>query len=177
MGKHHLPAKRQTIEGVIRAFNISPKGSFEGVLLDTSGGVIQVNFGPDAAPGGLEPGRSVVLEVEEDHHAHKHPDGDHPVFLFVAIPGRPEEGADGTTRVSGTVQRLNYARHGEPNGVVLNTGDFIHLKPDGMKRHGLTVGQSVTAAGEARPSATGHRVIEASMVNGNPVESKKPHKH
>ena len=49
--------------------------------------------------------------------------------------------------VEGVVTRLNYARHGEANGVVLDGGDFLHLKPDGMKRVELKVGQPIKAHG------------------------------
>ena len=73
---------------------------------------------------------------------------------------------DAGPAVTGAVARLNYARHGEPNGVVLGTGDFVHLEPDGMRRLGLQVGDAVTATGEAKPMARGGRVVEAETVNG-----------
>ena len=177
MGKHHPhDEEHRPLEGVIRDFNLSPKGTIEGVLLDTKAGVVQINFAPDDVPRGLSAGQAVEIVVETDHHAKKHPEGNHPVFQFVSMHGREKE-EDGPVRVSGTVQKLNFARHGEPNGVILDTGDFIHLKPDGMKRHGLKVGQHITAEGDARPTTTGHRVIEATVVNGIPVGPKKPHKH
>ena len=28
--------------------------------------------------------------------------------------------------------RLNYAKHGAANGVVLDNGDFVHTRPDGF---------------------------------------------
>ncbi|WP_256220106.1 MULTISPECIES: hypothetical protein [unclassified Variovorax] len=66
--------------------------------------------------------------------------------------------------------RLNYARHGEANGVVLDTGDFVHTRPDGFERLGLKIGDEVRAEGRAQPLATGEgRVIEAVRVNGRPV--------
>ena len=66
--------------------------------------------------------------------------------------------------------RLNFTRHGEPNGVVLDTGDFVHLKPHGLRAAGLGVGDRVTAAGPAKPLAGGAgRAVEAEEVNGTPV--------
>jgi len=96
----------------------------------------------------------------------KHHEGDHPVFHFVAVEGEKNEHGAGPGHVTGTVKRLNYARHGEPNGVVLDTGDFIHLKPHGMKRTALAVGQQVTAEGPSRQTTVGGRAIEAKIVNG-----------
>ena len=74
--------------------------------------------------------------------------------------------------------RLNFARHGEANGVVLDSGHFIHTKPDGMAKLKLEVGDRVEADGEARPLSTGTgQVVEASVVNGKPVGKPKPPKH
>ena len=76
--------------------------------------------------------------------------------------------------MQGIVKRINYARHGEANGVVLESGDFIHLKPEGMKHIGLKVGDQVTAEGTAALMPLGQQVIEAKTVNGVAVMSKKP---
>ncbi len=73
------------------------------------------------------------------------------------------------------VARLNFAKHGEPNGVVLDSGDFIHLKPDGMRQVGLKIGDRVEATGEARPMELGHRVVEAVEVNGVRLKGKPKH--
>ena len=65
------------------------------------------------------------------------------------------------------VVRFNYAKHGKPNGVVLDNGDFIHTKPDGLEKLGLKVGDTVKVKGQAKPLVTGTgRVIEAQKVNG-----------
>jgi hypothetical protein len=170
---HHLEGRgRHDLIGVVRAVNFSPKGGIEGVLLDAGRGLVQVNLPPHAAADGLAPGRTVTLSVESDPHADRHPAGDHPVYQLL---GGSEGHSDAPVRVEGIVARLNYARHGEPNGVVLDTGDFVHLKPHGMKAAGLAVGDRVTAEGTARPTATGHRAIEATAVNGVAVGPKKHH--
>ena len=68
--------------------------------------------------------------------------------------------------MQGVVKRINYSRDGEANGVVLESGDFIYLKPDGMKKVGLKVGDQVTAEGTATLMPLGQQVIEAKTVNG-----------
>lgn len=55
----------------------------------------------------------------------------HPVFGYVrlvSIDGRKpiKRIAAKGAAFTGIVTRFNYARHGEPNGVVLDNGDFIH---------------------------------------------------
>ncbi len=179
MGKHRPPAAHdtQTLSGVVRQHNFSPKGGIEGLVLDTAAGPVQVNFphGPEAAVGPTPPpGTTFRVIVAADHHAAKHEPGDHPVFEFVADADAGPETA-GSPKAEGVVARLNYARHGEPNGVVLDTGDFVHLKPHGMRLVSLAVGTRVVAEGQARPTVTGHRVIEASVVNGVEIAHGKPH--
>ncbi len=175
MAKHHHPEGwgQHDLTGVVRAVNFTPRGGVEGVLLDTDRGVVQVNLPPQAAADGLAAGRAVTLVVEADPHADRHEPGDHPVYHLVR---GPDAGAAGRVRVEGVVARLNYARHGEPNGVVLDTGDFVHLKPHGMREVGLAVGDRVTAEGPVRPSATGHRAVEAASVNGVRL-APKTHPH
>ncbi|MDY3555480.1 hypothetical protein R5W24_004623 [Gemmata sp. JC717] len=173
MGKHRNPAGPETrpLAGTVRQHNFSPKGEIEGVLLDTDSGPVQVNFphGPGAARSVPTPGALLRLIVAPDHRAADHAPGDHPVYEFVSD-------ADAAAPVAeGVVARLNYARHGEPNGVVLDTGDFVHLKPHGMRQVALAVGTRVVAEGTARPTVTGHRVIEATVVNGTELAHGERH--
>lgn len=177
MGKHRKPtgADVRTLAGTVRQHNFSPKGEIEGVVLDTDTGPVQVNFphGPETASRPVPaPGAPARLVVAPDHRAADHEPGDHPVYEFVADADAPDPAAAPVTE--GVVARLNYARHGEPNGVVLDTGDFVHLKPHGMRRVSLTVGMRVVAAGAARPTVTGHRVIEATVVNGTELDRSGP---
>ena len=74
--------------------------------------------------------------------------------------------------ITGIVERLNYVRHGEANGVVLDTGDFIHLKPDGMRQVDLKVGDSVDVDGKVHPMELGGRMVEATVVNGVHLKGK-----
>ncbi|QJW99870.1 hypothetical protein [Frigoriglobus tundricola] len=174
MGKHRHNTR--TLSGVVLQHNFSPKGDIEGFVLDTDTGPVQVNFphGPEAAthPAPAQ-GSRYRVEVTDDHHAAKHDPGDHPVYEFVA---NPDAGPDqsGVTTVEGVVARLNYARHGEPNGVVLDSGDFVHMKPHGMHRVPLKIGSHVVAEGPVRATVTGHRVVEARAVNGIAIAHGKP---
>ena len=177
MGKHRKPAApdHKTLAGVVRQHNFSPKGDIEGLVLDTDAGPVQVNFphGPGhAARPAPTPSVALRLVVATDHHAAEHEAGDHPVYEFVAdADAKPEPAAPAA---AGVVVRLNYARHGEPNGVVLDTGDFVHLKPHGMRLVELAIGTRVAAEGESRPTITGARVIEATVVNGVEIAHGKP---
>ena len=69
------------------------------------------------------------------------------------------------TLLRNTHQAWHFARHGEPNGVILGTGEFIHLRPHGMVAAGLDVGSKVNAVGELRMTVLGTRMLEARRVN------------
>jgi hypothetical protein len=73
------------------------------------------------------------------------------------------------SRFAGAVVHLNYARNGETDGVVLESGDFVHLGPRGMAALRLKVGDHVIAEGKARPMRFGGYVVEAERVNGKAV--------
>jgi hypothetical protein len=73
--------------------------------------------------------------------------------------------ARGPVVLKGVVAALHYARHGQPNGVVLESGDFIHLRPRGMEQLGLQVGAEVVAHGELRMTVLGTKLLEARELN------------
>ncbi len=181
----------ETLRGTVRALNFAPKGEVAGWMVEVEGTIVQVNIPPDQADLVRDRiGREVEVEVGPEPKVADHPTGDHRVYKIVAgadqskrgpgaggpghKPPHPPEHAV-SAEVTGHVQRLNYAKHGEANGVVLDTGDFVHLKPDGMKQVGLQVGQPVTARGKGRPTATGGKAIDAEVVNGMELGPKKPH--
>jgi hypothetical protein len=157
-------------QGIVEAFNISPKGEYEGMLMKSGGEVIQVNFRKEWGPQIKEaaaPGAKLAIEVEEEE-THEH--ACHPVFRLVNLAG-----ANGD--FSGKVTRLNYALHGEVNGAILDTGDFLHVKPHGATALKLKTGMKVKGTGARKPMADGHQVIEAEEVNGIRMEKKpKPKK-
>ena len=79
---------------------------------------------------------------------------------------------------SGRIERLNYALHGEVNGGILESGDFLHLKPEGARAINLAVGMAVEARGKTRPMPGGRFVIDADEVNGTVIghhQTKKKH--
>ena len=181
--------KTEKFQGILQEFNFSPKGGIEGFLLHFDGQTVQVNVTAEvgfAVVRGI--GQQVEATVEPESGSAKHPTrGDHPVYQLMTLTG-----ADGKTlihsspgnadivTVQGTVKRINYARHGEPNGVILESGEFIYLKPEGMKRIELKHGDQVTVEGTAAMMPLGQQVIEAKTVNGNAVMAKTrggPAKH
>jgi hypothetical protein len=176
--------KTTALRGEVAGFNLSPKGVPEGILLHLArdGGIVQINFDPEVAgqvTAVVVEGQTLVADaIEADCHA----DAAHPVFDLVSLSDAAglrlfvaEGAAELDISVRGIVARLNHARRGEVNGGILDSGEFVHLKPHGVKAiGGLSIGQSIEARGEVRSGWSCHRVIEARSVNG--VEIAKPHK-
>nr|WP_145545955.1 hypothetical protein [Variovorax boronicumulans] len=165
-----------SVEGRFQHLVFSPKGGVEGFLIDTDGIVTQYVVDPhDAASVSqllrLEDGQPLTVEGRKTPPSPKG-EGEHVVYRFERLaavegdaPAAPKD-----TEARGKVVRLNFARHGAPNGVVLDTGDFVHTRPDGMARLGLQIGDAVHAEGPAQPLVTGGgRVIEARRINGRPL--------
>lgn len=133
------PADEPTrLAGKVIALNSSPKGQAEGALVETSGGVAQVNFSKHDESS-LRPKYRVgtELDVRVEPESEK---GGHPVYRVV----------DDQAALTGTIVRLNYSLHGEVNGYHLHEGTFIHVKPDGAKKLKLQIGQKVRATGLRR---------------------------
>jgi len=163
----------ELISGVCRQWLFSPKGDIEGVLLAIKGAVVQVTVNP--ATGLLltratAPGKRLRVLATSDHSP-KTAHAAHPVYKFSSFADAAGQaidppGADPAKAVrKGVVAALHFARHGEPNGVVLETGEFIHLRPHGMALLGLGVGAEVRAVGELRLTALGQPMLEARQVN------------
>ena len=124
------PHGSEDFHAVVQGYNYSPKGDTEGILLQEGDRTVQVNVPPRlglAISSTVAAGQFVEVNVEAEPELRKHPDGEHPVYRLVALrapdgrtitvagPGHEEE-----VTVEGVVTRLNYARHGEANGVVLD---------------------------------------------------------
>lgn len=167
-------AQAWSIEGRFQHLIYSPRGTIEGLLIDTDGALTQFVTDPQDAASldrfvALKTGQAVVIEGTEEPRSPKG-GSDHMVYRFQRLAsvdgnesGAPHEPAE----VRGKVARLNYAKHGEPNGFVLDSGDFVHTRPDGFRALGLKVGDQVSAQGPSRPLAHGKgRVLEALSVNG-----------
>jgi hypothetical protein len=166
-----------SVEGRFQHLIYSPRGAIEGVLIDTDGVPTQFVTDPHdpsvaAQFEALRAGQTLVIEGTD---AGPSPKGEplHTVYVFerlASIDGKAPKAAHASEDAAGTVVRFNYAKHGAANGVVLDTGDFVHTRPDGFERLGLKVGDKVKAEGPAHPLVDGAgRVIEAHHVNGRPV--------
>ncbi len=167
------------LAGRLRHPIYSPRGDLEGLLVDVEDVAVQFVVAPGSgeALADCRPGQAIVLEGQV---APPSPKGGaaHEVYLLhrvVSVDGQEPASREDDAAARGTVVRFNYARHGAPNGVVLDTGDFIHTRPEGFESLGFEIGMRVEARGESRPLRDGlGRVVEASMVNGMPVAPKRP---
>jgi hypothetical protein len=168
-----------SIEGRFEHLVFSPKGAIEGLLIVTDGVPTQFVTDPhDTALSDrlcqLAAGQVVVLEGSEEGPSSKR-EAPHSVYRLTrlaSVNGQETEPPSDHADVRGKVVRFNYAKHGEPNGVVLDTGDFIHTKPPAMARMALKIGDEIHAEGPARPLVTGGgRVVEAHRVNGETIDS------
>ena len=157
----------------------SPHGTVEGFLLRSEDGEVQLVLDKDdeknaAAVASLQAGQRVAVSAEDPPPSPKAP-GVHAVHALrklVSVDGaKPPAPAASAAGYGGTIVRLNYARHGAPNGFVLDSGDFIHVRPDGFAKLRLQVGDRVTAEGDARLLATGDGwAVEADSVKRQTVE-------
>jgi hypothetical protein len=166
--------------GTLQSLNTSPKGFYEGFLLKSGKDVIQINLPKehlqsfaDGWPSNDE--ISVEVEAEEPWGAPSHK-----VFRLVRVMdnSRRKTGEDHhlPRKFSGRIERLNYALHGEVNGGILESGDFLHLKPEGAQAIGLALGMTVEARGKTKPMPGGRFVIEADEVNGRLIGHHKGRK-
>ena len=170
------------VEGVFQNVIYSPKGEIEGVLLHVEGAPLHVAIDKhlvDAAAAfdGLTHGLSVKLEATPRALSSKG-EPEHPVYNFGRVL-KIDGSAPAKQKIKtgpayqGTVVRFNYALHGEANGVVLDSGDFIHTRPDGFKKLGLQIGSKVQADGNAHRTVDNSGwAVEATTVNGKAI---KPH--
>jgi hypothetical protein len=174
------PAAPVSLEGVFQHLIYSPRGDVEGALVECAGEPTQlaVAKGDERLAQHLQAlvaGQTLVVKARPQGPSPKGASA-HPVFeagellkVDGARPGKPKPTA--AAGYAGQVVRLNYARHGEANGVVLDSGDFIHLKPDGMARLKLKVGDAVDAEGDAQRLVDDSGwAVEATRVNGKPVK-------
>ncbi len=158
--------------GIIEALNVSPKGFYEGFLLRAGKKLVQINLPKHEvarAENSLEVGKKITVELEAEK-AHGEPQ--HEVFRFIGT-GFEEQGSK---PFSGIVERLNYALHGAVNGGILESGDFLHVKPEGARALKLAIGMQVEGRGRTKPMVDGHWVIEAEMVNGVKIQHHKAKK-
>ena len=171
--KNLMAKHTELIRGTCQQLLFSPKGGIEGALVKMKGTVVQVSVPPDKGAALAQvtgPGRQLRVLATPDHSA-KTAVAAHPVFKFESfadVAGQAIKVLDrepSETTIKGVVQAWHFARHGEPNGVILETGEFIHLRPHGMVAAGLDIGSKVNAVGELRMTVLGTRMLEAHRVN------------
>ena len=169
-----MSKKQEFIEGVCEQLLFSPEGGVEGVLIRHGSDVVQVSVDAETGPTlahEAAAGKTLRLLGTRDH-SRKAAHGSHQVYEFEAFADasghavKIEEPKPEETTIKGVVAKLHYARHGEPNGVMLAGGEFIHLRPDGMAKTALAVGSKVSATGEAGTTSLGTIMLEAHAVNG-----------
>jgi hypothetical protein len=163
-------AKAEALSGELQQVLFSPKGEIEGLLMKVGSTSIQVSMDPatvDARVLADAVGKPIEAKGSPDHSP-KTKDGKHPVYKLNAITkigGKALKPNAAWHPVSGVVASVHYAKHGEPNGVILESGEFIHTRPLGMRKLKLEVGSKVVANGEIRMTVLGTPLIEAHEVN------------
>jgi len=158
-----------SLSGTLEQWLYGPRGELQGFLLMERGDEAQVVVSPRDVHTviGLKIGQQITVEAVHEVYGPKD-EAAHGLYHFVAFTrARGAHLQLGRAAHSGKVARFNYAKHGQRNGVVLDTGHFIHTKPHGIALLDLKVGDTVSAIGEARPLFDGAgMVVEADEVNG-----------
>jgi hypothetical protein len=166
--------KSKSLSGRLQQLLFSPKGGIERLLLQVDHKPQQVCMKPgtaDAKALNDAVGKPIEVIASPDHSL-KIKAGAHPVYQLDSIttlagkackPNAPQP-------ISGVVANIHYAKHGEPNGVILESGEFIHTRPHGMTKLKIQIGSRVVAHGEARLTILGSALIEAHEVNRVTIE-------
>jgi hypothetical protein len=160
----------QTLSGTLQQLLFSPKGGIEGLLVKLGSKSIQVSMEhatADASALAEAVGKPIEVSASADHSP-KTKEGVHPVYkldVVTKIAGKAVKSNGDAHPISGVVATIHYAKHGEPNGVILESGEFIHMRPPGMKKLKLDVGSKVVAHGEMWMTVLGTPLIEADEVN------------
>ncbi len=158
------------LTGTVEGYNLSPRGMTEGLMVKIEGKTAQFNLPPDvgAVIGQVAPvGEEVKLTAMPDR-GH----GSHDVYRLVMVtnskgqqlgvgPSQPPK----VVHVDGVVKTLNYARGGEINGAILESGDFVHVGPSAEKLK-LAPGLKLSIDGVQTLMAGGKYAIDAQTVNG-----------
>ncbi|MGN6727349.1 MAG: hypothetical protein ACTHLZ_15625 [Tepidisphaeraceae bacterium] len=171
-----------SLEGTVAGYNHAPRGEVDGFVLQVGDKLVQVNLPPTI--GSMVPTIAPMGKSVKIMGSKMETDADHEVYEFrgmdtgEAAPApsdKPDE--DKSVHVEGTIKSLNYARRGEIDGAMLDTGDYVHVGPREAKDAGLKVGDKLTADGRATAMADGKQAVDADMLNGKKVERPHPPKH
>lgn len=162
------------LNGTCRQLLFSPEGGIEGVLLTIKGRTVHVRVPADIGASlawMTEPGKRLRVIAVPDSSPEVS-GAIHPVYEFHALadeagrPARPPNADLQSHAFKGVVAALHFGPDGQANGVVLDSGEFILLRAQGMSRTGLKVGAKVRALGEIRMTLLGTRMMNAVQVNG-----------
>jgi hypothetical protein len=164
----------ESLNGQLQRLLFSPKGDIEGLLLTVASQPIQVSMEPGSVDANVlneAVGKPIEVKASLDTSP-KAKKGEHPVYELHSITKLAGKSfkSNGTRHISGVVVGIHYAKHGEPNGVILDSGEFIHTRPHGMKKLKLQVGSKVVAHGDARTTVLGTTLMEAHEVNRMALE-------
>jgi hypothetical protein len=168
---------KETLEGALQGYNFNPGGRHDSLMLTTEGGLVQLNF-----PAELADQVAAVASAGSTLNAHVRPErseGDHQVYrlekLWVGDKELVIGGEDAPeSELKGVIKSFNYGRHGETNGFVLESGDFVQLGPKEAERVRLEVGQELTAKGHLRKMPSGKQLLKARVINGVEVKPTPP---
>jgi len=163
------------LSGTVANYNFGPRGEVEALMIKSSDKTIQVNLPPPISPFAVQVatlGAQVTIKAFPEMGL-----PDHPIYELESVKneqGRelkePSPGDRKFVHEEGTIKSLNYARHGEINGAVLDSGNFVHLGPAAVTIK-LTVGQKITVDGVGHPMMlSDHRAVEAVAIDGKMLE-------
>jgi len=166
------------LTGTIEGFNYSPRGDIDGVMLKTSDKSIQINLPPGLgiALSQVSPGGTLKVTASPEPS-----ETDHPIYEMQSLTteqgkkiSAPGMGDDKFVHEEATIKQLNYARRGEVDGALLDSGDFVHVGPAARDLK-LSVGQKITVDGFAHAMLTSdHQAIHAVAIDGKRVEQGPP---
>jgi hypothetical protein len=168
-------SKAKSLGGILQQLLFSPKGEIEGLLIKVGAKSVQISMHHvtvDARALADAVGESIDVAVSPAHSP-KTKKGVHAVHKLDAITriaGKAVKFNGNAPSISGVVANIHFAKRGEPNGVILESGEFIHTRPSGMKKLKLDVGSNVVAHGERRMTVLGTPLIEAREVNRVAIE-------
>src|SRR5579863_936247 len=130
-GPEGPPPRPQAVQinGTVESFNLNRHGGIDGMMVKTNDRTVQVNLAPDV--GVLVSERAAAGAQVKISGFPEPGEADHDVYelsSLTASDGKelklagPDD--DRFAHIEGTVKRLNYARHGEVDGAVLDSGDL-----------------------------------------------------
>lgn len=173
------PAAPQTvpISGTVQSYNLGPRGNVEGLMIKTADRMAQVNLPPDL--GAVVAQHAPIGSAVRVNGIPQLGMPDHAVYDFYSLKAGdrelkvPTPGDERFVHLDSTISQLNYGRRGEVNGVMLDTGDFVHFGPDAAGALNLQAGQKLTVDGVARPMLmSGHQSIDAVAINGQLIHRR-----